>query len=142
MPSANAVAAMALQKLSILTGKKDYKEKGERILKHFQNDINKSPMSYCFMLCAMDFYLHGATEIAIIGAKNKDEALSVIYSEFLPNKIIAYSDKGNKETLPLLKNKKIIDGKTTVYLCKDYQCEKPITSMEELREILTKSTSN
>ena len=136
LPSGNAVAAMALQKLSVLTGKEEYKQKAERILNRFQNDIKKSPRGFCFMLCAMDFYLHGATEIAIIGAKDKKEVFSVIYNTFLPNKIIAFSENGDDEFLPLLKNKKIIDGKTTVYLCKDYQCKAPVTSTEELKKLI------
>ncbi|MCK5853555.1 thioredoxin domain-containing protein, partial [bacterium] len=134
LPSGNAVAAMSLQRLSILTGKGEYKEKAERILKRFQNDIKKSPRGFCFMLCAMDFYLHGATEIAIIGLENKKEVFSVIYNIFLPNKIIAFSENADGNFLPLLKNKKIIDGKITVYLCKDYQCKAPVTSIEELKE--------
>jgi len=136
VPSGNAVAAMALQKLSVLTGKKEYKQKAERILKRFQNDIKRSPSAFGFMLCAMDFYLRGATEIAIIGEKNQKDIFSVIYKTFLPNKIIAFSESGDEKTLPLLKNKKIIDGKTTVYLCKDYQCEAPVTSIEELKKII------
>ncbi len=136
LPSGNAVAAMSLQRLSVLTGKKEYKQKAERILKRFQKDINQSPRGFCFMLCAMDFYLRGATEIAVIGSKNKKDIFSVIYNTFLPNKIIAFSENGDGKTLPLLKNKKIIDGKTTVYLCKNYQCKAPVTSIEELKKLI------
>ncbi len=134
IPSGNAIAAMSFQKLYVLTGKKEYKEKAIRILKHFQFNIKKSPTVFCYMLCAMDFYLHGSTEIAIIGNKGKEKMLSAINNTFLPNKTIAFSENDDDATLPLLKNKKSIDGKTTVYLCKDYQCEAPITSVEEFKK--------
>ena len=86
----------------------------------------------------MDFYLQGAEEFAIIGEDNAKSVFSVIYNFYLPNKIIAFSKDGSKETLPLLKNKKSLNGKTTVYMCKDYHCEAPITSIEELKKTLAK----
>ena len=138
IPSGNAIAAMALQKLSVLIGKKEYKKKAEAIMKRFQSEIKRSPTAFSFMLCAMDFYLQGAEEFAIIGEDNAKSVFSVIYNFYLPNKIIAFSKDGSKETLPLLKNKKSLNGKTTVYMCKDYHCEAPITSIEELKKTLAK----
>jgi len=136
VPSGNAIAAMSFQRLSVLTGDKKYKHKAEKILQRFQKEIKRSPTAFCFTLCAMDFYLHGATEIAIIGKENINEIFSVIYNIYLPNKIIAYSENGDEKTLPLLKNKILVDGKTTVYLCKNYQCEAPVTSIDKLKKLI------
>ncbi|MGB7209673.1 MAG: thioredoxin domain-containing protein [Pyrinomonadaceae bacterium] len=49
------------------------------------------------------------------------------------------SDKRSEksvELLPLLLDRKMIDGKVTAYICENFVCQRPVTSVEELREQL------
>ena len=144
-PSGNAIAAMGLLKLSVLTGKKEYRQKAEKIFQRFLDDIEKNPTAFCFMLNGIDFYLKGPVEIAIICSSNSDKKiLSVINDNFIPNKVIALLDSEDASAekiyniLPLLKNKKQINNKSTVYVCKNYNCFAPVTSAKELQALINK----
>jgi hypothetical protein len=40
-------------------------------------------------------------------------------------------------SLPILKDKKTVDGKSAIYICKNYTCKEPITNGNELKIALT-----
>jgi uncharacterized protein YyaL (SSP411 family) len=57
----------------------------------------------------------------------------------MPNKDIAAceaSDSATTAALPLLEGKTAIDNKATAYVCENFACQLPATSVEELRERL------
>jgi uncharacterized protein YyaL (SSP411 family) len=50
-----------------------------------------------------------------------------VHATYLPNKVIAGS-AGDADTsaLPLLRGKRMIEGKPTAYVCVKYLCKKPV----------------
>ncbi len=67
IPSGNSVHALNLQRLAILLGRKDYREKAESIFRTFAPQAVDSPGAYERLMCAADFYHDTVKEIAIIG---------------------------------------------------------------------------
>jgi uncharacterized protein YyaL (SSP411 family) len=53
--------------------------------------------------------------------------------KFIPNAIIAGGDKGK---LPLLENR-FSEGKSTIYVCQNNVCNKPVKSVEEALELIS-----
>ncbi len=147
VPSGNSMAAMALFRLAKLLDNESYFNKAEKILKVNSTSISKAPRGYMNMLSAVDFYLFPPKEIAIVGQFASSETKAVftaVHSMFIPNKVLALYDSRlpNADELvkwvPLLKSKSQISDKTTVFVCKNFTCKMPVTSVEKLITLLEK----
>jgi len=144
IPSGTSVACMNLLRLAKLTGDTELHQKAETIFQLYGEGLRTTPAGYFQMLCSLDFYLGQPKEIAIVGKEGSSETqqfLSTIHRHFVPNKVLALlepeRDKDETEQLiPLLKDKSMLDGKTTVYICQDYVCKAPTTDVKELEKPL------
>lgn len=131
-PSGNSVAADVLLKLTILTGNEDYFRYASELFRLISNSMRQYPSAFGRGLCALDFYLNSPKEIVVIG--DDGNLLSrEIWTRFIPNKIVVTADEENNDAdfVPLLQNRKIIDGKPTAYVCENFACQQPVTSVED-----------
>ncbi|HKI48835.1 MAG TPA: hypothetical protein VKA69_05885, partial [Desulfobacteria bacterium] len=66
------------------------------------------------------------------------EMLKLIRTGFFPNAVFAFAweDAPEKQRIPLLADKKVVDGKATAYVCEHGTCRAPVTSVEELKALL------
>ena len=69
MPSANAIASMALLKLGRLTGNKTYIEKSEETIKAFQVFMEQSPVAFTGLLSTLSASNLSPTEVILPGLK-------------------------------------------------------------------------
>jgi len=79
------------------------------------------------MLSSVDFIVGPSREIALIGSAA--ELLSIVRKSYLPRSVIAY---GNSDKIPLLRDRQIIDGQGTAYVCENYMCKEPTTQVSVL----------
>ena len=141
-PSGNAVAAYALLRLFHLTGGTDYFEKGERTLRFFSEAMEDNVYATGNLIAAGDLYLRKPKEIVVIGKRESAETealLSKIHRLYLPNKVLIAADPDclDQVSLPdLVKGKKALDGKPTVYICQNFTCSQPLTEWEAIRSAL------
>ncbi|HRH41644.1 MAG TPA: thioredoxin domain-containing protein [Pyrinomonadaceae bacterium] len=134
-PSGNSVAADVLLKLSKLAGEEKYEKFAVAILRLVTSQVKRYPNGFGRVLSTLEFYLNPTKEIVILG--DSREMKREIWSNYLPNKIIVLAENAeNAETIPLLAERKLIDGKTTVYVCENFVCQRPVTTIEELKEQL------
>lgn len=138
MPSGNALTAELFIRLSRLLDIKLYAVKALEIFEVIYSKLNQYATSFGRMLCSLDMFIQPHTEVTIIGEEENDELHSlrkVVYQSRILNKSIAYSHSQNScgNELPLLAGKYLIDGRPTVYICKNFTCSEPITSPEEVR---------
>ena len=137
-PSGNSVAVMALLKLGLLTQHQEYSRRAVAILRSLRPAISRYPSAFGYMLCGMDFYLSEPKEIAIVGRIDSHDVRSFveeIYSRYLPNKVVAACEPGDKaaaEAIKLLMERPAIDSKATAYVCRNYTCLAPATTAEAL----------
>jgi uncharacterized protein YyaL (SSP411 family) len=137
-PSGNSVAAAALLKLGLLTHEQDYSNRGATILRSLHSAMSRYPSAFGYMLGALDFYLSEPKEIALIGNLDSHEIRSFveeIYSRYLPNKVVAAcepEDLKAPDAIGVLAGRTTIDGKATAYVCREYVCLEPATTVEEL----------
>jgi hypothetical protein len=101
------------------------------------------PPAFGHWLCALDSYLSKPLEIAVIG--NPEEVatkslLRVINDRYSPNKILAVrkSEESSQTDIPLLRDRPMIDGKPTVYVCEDHVCKIPVSEPHALAALLEK----
>jgi uncharacterized protein YyaL (SSP411 family) len=137
MPSGNSVAADVLLKLSKLTGEENYENYAVAMLLSVASQIKKYPQAFGRMLSALEFYLNPTKEIVVLGDKG-NELESEIWLEFAPNKVVVLSNEAseNADLIPLLRDRKLINGKPTAYVCENFVCQKPVITIDELRNQL------
>jgi uncharacterized protein YyaL (SSP411 family) len=136
-PSGNSAATDVLLKLAKLTGEEEYERKAATILSLISSQIKQYPQAFGRMLSALEFYLNPIKEIVVLGEKG-NELEKEIWKVFLPDKVVVAAETAeeNAELIPLLKDRKTIDGKATAYVCENYVCQKPVTTIEELKKQL------
>jgi uncharacterized protein YyaL (SSP411 family) len=136
-PSGNSVAADVLLKLAKLTGEEEYEHFAATIFRITAPQIRRYPQAFGRVLSTLEFYLNPTKEVVILGAKG-NVLEKEIRQKFLPNKVVVLAE--NAESLsglvPLLKERKLIGGKATAYICENFVCRKPVTSVEDLRSQL------
>lgn len=138
IPSGNSIAALDLIRLGRLTMVKEFESKAEALFESFSNEIIQAPNAYPQILIALDFALGPSKEIVIageIGSKETKEMINSVYKRFIPNKVVAHrppsgKEEGIVELIPFLKEQVPLEGKTTAYVCQNYVCRFPTTSIK------------
>jgi len=144
IPSANSVTMYNLIRLARITGNTDLEQKAKQIGKTFSNQINKIPSGYTQMMTSLDFAIGPSFEIVVVGnINNKDtkEIIQKINSINLPNKVVILKETGLKDSLieeliPFIKDYSQIKNQATIYVCKNQQCQLPITNIEKMKQLL------
>lgn len=140
IPSGNSQAALLLFKLSSITKNKQYASAAEKTLQECSTRIQNSPTSLNAMLAALDFYYSSNQQVIIVPNPNLDntkEILHLIRNKFLPNSIVISKNNNEiEQLLPLLSDYKSLDGKTTIYVCQNFTCQKPVTDINDFRLLL------
>jgi uncharacterized protein YyaL (SSP411 family) len=141
-PSGNSAAAIALLRLSLLTGEDRYRVMAEAILRLMKPLMMRAPAAFGHLLSALDLFLSSPYEIAIVGAPEAEETramIDVIFKRYLPNKVVAFApeaDSGASREIKLLEGRGRIDGRTAAYVCRNFYCESPQTRVEGLADAL------
>jgi uncharacterized protein len=124
-PSANSVAAVALARLGVLTGLQRYSDAASGILRMVLPTLSQHPTAFTYLLAAADLTVTGATEIVITG--DRRDLVAAVASRFLPNAVLAW---GERYDSPLWEGRP--DEVDAAYVCRDYACLAPVTSVEDL----------
>jgi len=146
IPSGNSFAALDLLRLGRLTMAKDFEKKAQALFDAFSAPVSQNPEAYPQMLIALDFAVGPSREIVIAGEGTADDEtqafIGLIYSRFLPNKVVALhpSEPKTKAAIealaPFIKNQLPLRNKPTVYVCENYNCKFPTTQLSELENLL------
>ncbi|MGO9884125.1 MAG: thioredoxin domain-containing protein, partial [Solirubrobacteraceae bacterium] len=83
-------------------------------------------------LQAIDFYLARVREVAIVGPE-PEPLLSVVRGAYRPHVVLA---GGEPDGVPLLEDRKPVDGRAAAYVCEHFACQAPVTTAEELQTAL------
>jgi len=143
-PSGNSNAALTLLRLSAYLAKPELASRAEKILLNFSDELMEYGLNSAFMLQALHLYLGGLKEVAVVGKRNDpttQELLSTLRKGFYPNAVFAFAHEDQIESagklVPLLKDRKLINGKGTAYVCRQGTCLAPVDSAEELVKLLS-----
>lgn len=142
VPSGNSVAFLNLVRLSRMTGKTIYEEKAAVLTKVVSSHQEGTPSHNTMFLAALDFFIGPTFEIAIVecpSSKDTIKLLEAIRTGFAPNKVVLLkkeSQKNLEKVAGFTKDMKTIDDKTTVYICRNFVCNKPITEIEEVLKVI------
>ena len=139
-PAGNGVTCLNLLRLSVLLGKKEYRDLAQSMLLQVSGGLAQFPSAFGNWLQTLDFFLGPAQEIAVVGKSSGQEVLlQPVREKFLPNKVMAFLEKPDSELarrIPLLDGKTAIDDQATVYVCQNYACREPATTAQDLEQVL------
>jgi uncharacterized protein len=140
--------ATALLKLSDLAVTYRYAELARENLAAVQEYLARAPLGFGQWLVALDYALSRPFEIAIVGPPD-DEAtqrlLGIAVSGFRPHQVVAYGPAaqaqgtGPAPAVPLLEARELVDGQPAAYVCRDFACQTPVTTVEALQAQLERS---
>ena len=147
IPSGNSVAALTLLQLGRLTGDTSLEEKANAILRAFSGQMDAYPSAHTQLLQALDFMVGPTQEVVIAGARhdqNTEAMLKVIQQKFLPRQVsLLVPSNEERERMaglaPYVKEMVPVEGKTTAYVCRRYECQAPVTDPEAMEKAVNES---
>ncbi len=135
-PSGNALAAAALLRLSEYQGNSVFRQKAEAMLAAIQNGAERYPTAFGRWLCEIDFALADAQEVAVLGDLADPQTRSFVTSlwgTYRPNTVLAASPLPLPEGVPaLLHDRTLVNDLPTAYICKEFICLNPVTSVDAM----------
>jgi len=138
IPSGNSVAARALLRLYHHTENATYLARAETLLRLFGAAVREQPFGLANMLCAIDFYAQKPREIVVVVPGPGDHPLLTrIRQTYVPNRTLRVVDASRGDPLPpLLDGKGLVDGRETVYVCRNMTCAAPATTWDAVAPLL------
>ena len=138
VPCGSSVTVEVLFRLAVLTGEEGYESHALRALRPMADLMGRYATGFGRFLCALDFHLGPASEVALVWPPGKDglePLLAEVFSRYLPNRVVvgcADGEASARTGIPLLESRPLVGGKATAYVCQRYVCQAPTTDPEEL----------
>ncbi|MBK6950028.1 MAG: thioredoxin domain-containing protein [Haliscomenobacter sp.] len=135
MPSGIAAMIGNLQRLALIFDRRDLRVLAEKAMLAVRNTVTEDPMPFARYATAMLQEVGGAAEIAVVGPDAYTGAADLC-RKFLPGVVLMADERENPE-FPLLSGRGTSETRTEFYLCKDYACQRPVASPEEVWRALS-----
>ncbi len=142
-PSGNAVHAENLIRLYQFTGDEKYLSQAEAIIKAAKMLIDAYAPGACYHFLALERFYDLKAPLIVIALDDQKSLFEEIHRELslqqLPHAAIVWKSAGDEElikALPMLTEKKPIDGRTTLYVCSGTKCDKPLSNPQEIMNAL------
>ncbi len=140
-PSGNSLAANALLKISTYDERGDWRAQAEGMLGSVQELLVQHPTAFAFWLQGFDFAVGPVHQVAVVGGVENRQVqafLDYIWHTYRPRMVAAISNGAPESSAPaLLKERGQIQGKPTVYVCKEFTCHFPVNELEGLKQQLS-----
>ncbi len=145
-PAPSSIAALNLMRLAQIRDSKALRDRAQKTIAAFGGALSHFPTAMPQMLVALDFSLAKPQQIIIAGkpdGMDTRDLLDEVHRYYLPNTVVLLADGGEgqkylAEKLEELKAMRPIDGKAAAYVCENFTCKAPVTTVEDLRKLLTR----
>src|SRR5262249_41613988 len=110
-------------------------DKIERTLRLFAARLDQIGRAVPMMAAALSTYWAGLQQVVIVGNEGRDELERAVGSRYRPFSIalvLADNQQALAKVAPWMGEMKSIDNKATAFVCRDFACERPVTSAEAL----------
>jgi uncharacterized protein len=140
MPSGNSLAADLLLHLGDLYDVASYRETSAAIVATAAPLLGRFPAAFGHLLGVMDAQVYGPTEIALLGEPGDTSFLSLakaVAETYVPSLVMAGAPAAS-ERMALLRDRAPLNGMATAYVCRNYVCDAPVTTADDLAARLEK----
>ena len=139
MPSGNSVTANAFLRLYQITQEEKYHKITQKILETQAGMAAENPFAFGYLLNVLYLDIQKPTEITILNPQNA-ELVSKLSKKFLPESIIVTIHQEDELNLlskfSFFAGKEFLTDQTTVFVCKNFSCSLPLTSLTEVEEYI------
>ncbi|MBC8100627.1 MAG: thioredoxin domain-containing protein, partial [Armatimonadetes bacterium] len=141
VPSGSSKLTGVLLKLAAYTGEARYEQAAHSALRLLTNPMRQVPQAFGESLGALTLLVGGLQEVALVGdpADAATQALlAVVQQPYRPNAItaLASANVGEDHPIPLLRWRMLRGDVPTVYVCRNFVCQMPVTTPDAVRSLL------
>ena len=145
IPSGNSVATMNLLRLAAMTANKEYETRAESILTSYSIQVKRNPAGHTQLMSALEFALNPSYEVVIVGNRKKQDTLvmlAALQKPFIPQKVVLFrTEEPNAaadiaDIAPFTRSMVTRNGQATAYVCQDFACRLPTTSIDQMLKSL------
>jgi uncharacterized protein YyaL (SSP411 family) len=140
-PTASSIAVLNLLLLSHLVPDPQWGERIERTLKLFGTRLEQMGRGVPMMAAALSAHTARLQQIVIVEGDADDDSLdravALTYLPFsLQLRVASAAQRALAGSLPFLEAMRPVDGRTAVYVCRDFTCRQPVTTVDALQQEL------
>ena len=147
IPSGNSVMYDLFTRLGRLTGNQEYEQTGEEIGKSLSKQITSVPYAHTYFLAGIEANRGRRREVVVVGKPQDEQTkkiLDFLNHTYLPGQIVlvkspdgaSNGEQNISSLVPHIAQYGMIDNKTTVYVCENFACKKPVTELESVKELI------
>jgi uncharacterized protein YyaL (SSP411 family) len=133
-PAPTSVAALNALTLAHLTGERAYEERAAAAVAAFGGRLEEMGRAVPFMAAVLSASIAGGEQIVIVGNGNSADteamwlAANRVYRPFaVITRVDPQDQKRVAEQMPWVADMKMINGKATAYVCRNFACDAPTT---------------
>jgi uncharacterized protein YyaL (SSP411 family) len=135
-PSGNSVACLALLKLAVITGRKEFRDVAERGLLWLAPRLQHLPQAVPSALAALDFWLEEPNRVVVVGEPGGSDLRALVqaaHSVYQPNRVVL-GHRGPVESFAKTLPRR---PAAAAYVCTGTSCQPPTQDANQLRSLLT-----
>jgi len=137
MPCGNSVASVAIYRLGMLLGNRQYVGAAEKALQSVAHNVNKLPLYAAGFVSLLEQISAQPGSIIVRGDTNQLALWREQLGPRLTPHQMAFFIPSDAEDLPDAIAEKKIDGETTAWICHGFTCQPPITDLTSLISIMS-----
>ncbi|MCU7959627.1 MAG: thioredoxin domain-containing protein [gamma proteobacterium symbiont of Bathyaustriella thionipta] len=136
LPSGNAVAALALQRLGLLLSDERYLQAARRTLQLAWSGMLQIPYAHCSLLNALDSWLHPPETLFVRGSPQAIQHLQTLAAQqWNPDRIVWMIENAVDDLPPALAHYKP-QGDISAWRCSVQGCQPALTRREDIEALL------
>jgi hypothetical protein len=142
-PTASSVSVMNLLVLSHLVEDREWTTRIERTLRLFGSRLEQMGRAVPMMAAALSTYIAGIQQIVIVDSQDAaeggrlEQALAQQYMPFaITLRVDAAAQTALESVLPFVAAMRPVDGHAAAYVCRQFACRQPATSVDALEQEL------
>jgi len=141
MPSGNSVATLNMLRLARLSANSELENEAYGQFKVFASKVKTIESAHAYFMTALLYSKVPGKDIIIAGEEQESDTkvmIKEINTTYLPfaTVVLNTGDERLNSINPELKAHKPLQGKTTVYICENYNCKEPITDLNKFKEFI------
>jgi uncharacterized protein YyaL (SSP411 family) len=139
VPAGAPAAAGALLTYAALTGSSEHRAAAEGALGVVGLLAGQHPQATGWGLAVAEALADGPREVAVLGPVGEDATRSLRRTALLgtaPGAVLAVGDPAEEPGVALLRDRPLVGGQATAYVCRHFVCDRPTTDPAELARAL------
>ena len=140
VPSGNSMMAYVLVRLGKLCHNTSWLDLAQQTICNAAAVMQRAPNGCGQMMLALDLLLNDTQEIVIATTQTEEEEKlrQYLFDAFIPRRTIAFINSGNPSATAAalrqqIDNRPLVDNQTTVYLCQNFSCQKPLSNYGDIK---------